>query len=262
MKILITNLALIFIICSNTFANLVEKEVNYEANDLTFFGLLVYDDSFDGQRPGILVVHEWWGLNDYAKTRARMLAKLGYTAFAVDLYGEGKTAENPEEARKLANEVYINLELTQIRFQAAIEVLKNEGTTNPDKIGAIGYCFGGGILINMARRGVELNGIVSFHGNLATDNPVKEGVVKTKILVCHGAADTAVSEAQVEAFKEEMASANVEYEFIAYEGATHAFTNPKADETAKKFKLPISYNEKADTESWEAMKDFFQKVLK
>lgn len=261
MKILITNLILIFTLCSIAFGELIEKEVNYEANDLIMSGLMVYDDSFDGQRPGVLVVHEWWGQNDYAKKRARMLAKLGYTAFAVDMYGEGKTAENPKDAGKLAGEVYSNLENAKLRFQAAIEVLKKERTANPDKIGAVGYCFGGGILINMARLGVEIDGVVSFHGNLATENPVQEGVVKTKILVCHGSADPLVPEAQVEAFKDEMVSAKVDYEFIAYEGATHAFTNPKADETAKEFQLPVGYNEKADIESWEAMQKFFQKVF-
>lgn len=249
-------------LCTVASAKLVEKRVSYEANDLIMSGFLVYDDSFDGQRPGVLVVHEWWGQNDYAKKRARMLAGLGYTAFAVDMYGEGKIAENPKDAGKLAGEVYSNLENAQMRFQAAIEVLKNERMTDPEKIGAVGYCFGGGILINMARLGVEIDGIVSFHGNLATENPVKEGVVKTKILVCHGADDPLVPEKQVVAFKDEMASASVDYEFIAYEGATHAFSNPQADETAKRFELPVGYSEKADVESWEAMQVFLQKVFK
>jgi dienelactone hydrolase len=222
---------------------------------------LAYDDSISGKRPGVLVVHEWWGHNEYARKRARMLAELGYTALAVDMYGEGKQASHPEDAGKFASAVRNNMPEAEARFNAAEAVLKNHVTVNPDKIAAIGYCFGGGLLLELARRGIDLDGVVSFHGSLATQNPAKPGDVKTKVLVCHGADDPFVKPEQVSALKAEMKSANADFTFKEYAGAKHSFTNPDANEFGKKFNLPLEYNEQADKQSWEEMKIFLKKAF-
>ncbi len=238
------------------------EEIEYKNGDTVMIGYLAYDDSISGKRPGVLVVHEWWGHNEYARKRARMLAELGYTALAVDMYGEGKQASHPEDAGKFAGAVRSNMPEAEARFNAAKEVLKNHKTTNPDKIAAIGYCFGGGVLLELARRGVDLDAVVSFHGSLATDSPAKAGDVKTKVLVCHGADDPFVKPEQISALKTEMKNANVDFTFKQYAGAKHSFTNPGADEFGKKFNLPLEYNEQADKQSWEDMKVFLLNAFK
>jgi dienelactone hydrolase len=224
-------------------------------------GYLAYDDAIEGKRPGILVVHEWWGLNDYARKRADMLAKLGYTALAVDMYGNGKTAKHPENAAQFSAEVKKNMDEARARFKAAMKVLKKEGTVNPDKIAAIGYCFGGGIVLDMARAGLDLAGVVSFHGELTTDDPAKKGEVKARVLVFNGEDDPFVKAEDIEAFKKEMQNAGVDYRFVNYPGAKHSFTNPGADKYGKEFGLPLAYNENADKKSWQAMQEFFHEIF-
>ena len=238
------------------------QEVTYGAEGTTLKGYLAYDDAVKGKRPGVLVVHEWWGLNDYARKRARMLAELGYTALAVDMYGEGKTAGHPDDAGRFAGELRQNLPLAKARFLAALDFLRQQPTVDPEKIAAIGYCFGGGVVLEMARAGVDLDGVASFHGSLDTANPVTPGKVKAKVLVLNGADDPFVTPEQIAAFKQEMEAAGVDYRFVNYPGARHSFTNPEADAFGKKFNLPLAYDQEADRKSWQAMQDFFAGIFK
>jgi len=253
-----------FISCSENQGNktdLTEQEVEYISEGTILKGFLVYDNKIEGKRPGVLIVHEWWGLNDYARDRARMLAELGYTAFALDMFGDGKTATHPEDAQKFASAIFSNIETGEKRFMAAYNFLKDQETVDPDNIAAIGYCFGGGVVLHMASIGTDLKAVASFHGSLQAIVPPQEGVVKAFILVCNGADDPFTTPEQIEAFKKEMDSAKVDYEFINYEGAVHSFTSPYADSLGKKFNMPLAYNEKADKESWQEMKKVFNKVF-
>jgi len=224
-------------------------------------GYLAYDKSVEGKRPGVIVVHEWWGNNAYARKRADMLAGLGYTAFALDMYGDGKQAEHPGDAGKFAGAVNANMEGAKARFLAAMKVLQDNPTADATKIAAIGYCFGGGIVLNMARLGIDLKGVASFHGSLGTQNPAKKGVVKAKLMVCHGEADPFTTPEQLAAFKKEMADAGVDMKLVSYPGAKHAFTNPDATALGKKFNLPLEYNEAADEASWQELQTFLKAIF-
>jgi dienelactone hydrolase len=237
------------------------EPVTYTAGDLTFNGYLAYDDSITTKRPGILVVHEWWGHNEYARKRARMLAELGYTALAVDMYGDGKQADHPGDAGKFASEVRQNLPEAKQRFAAAMRILQDHPTVDPEKIAAIGYCFGGGMVLQMARLGLGLDAVVSFHGSLATDTPAIPGTVKARILICDGADDRLVPPGQIQSFHKEMRAAGVDYKFISYPEAKHSFTNPDADMYAEKFNIPVGYNAEADRRSWNDMQKFFQETF-
>ena len=237
------------------------ETVTYSAQGQVMRGYLAYDENIKGQRPGVLVVHEWWGLNDYARMRARMLAELGYTALAVDMYGNDKVAAHPADAMKFSSELIQNFPIAKARFLAGMNLLQQQPTVDAARIAAIGYCFGGGVVLNMAREGLDLKGVVSFHGNLATGQPAQPGVVKARILVLHGDADKFTSPEQIAAFKKEMEVAQVDYQFISYPGAMHAFTNPDADKLAKQFNMPIGYNAEADRRSWEEMQRFFNEIL-
>lgn len=245
----------------NANASVVTKDVNYSAENTTFKGYIAYDDSIKGKRPGIIVVHEWWGHNDYARKRARMLAELGYTAIALDMYGNGKQASHPADAGKFSAAVANNLTSAEKRFMAAYQLLQQQPQTDPEQIAAIGYCFGGGIVLAMARRGVDLKAVASFHGSLGVGAPAAEKI-KGRILVLNGAADPFVKPQQIEAFKDEMYTAGIDYEFISYPGAKHAFTNPDADMLGKQFKIPLAYNKRADERSWEKMQEFFKSTFK
>jgi dienelactone hydrolase len=226
------------------------EEVSYESDGVTFKGYIAWDENKTGERPGVLVVHEWWGHNEYARKRARMLAELGYTALAVDMYGDGKQANHPNDAMKFAGEVVSNLASATARFNAAKALLGKHPTTDGSKTSAIGYCFGGGVVLHMARAGVDLDGVASFHGSLGTETPAEAGTVKAKLLVANGAADPFVTPEQIAAFEKEMADAGVDLTFINYPGAMHSFTNPDADELGKRFDLPLAYNAEADAKSW------------
>jgi dienelactone hydrolase len=236
------------------------ETVEYSVQGVVMKGYLAYDEHIQGKRPGVLVVHEWWGVNDYVRRRARMLAELGYAALALDMYG-GKVATNPADAQKFAGEIRDNFDLAKARFMGGLDFLKSQPVVDPTRIAAIGYCFGGGIVLNMAREGVDLKGVVSFHGGLAPVKPAQKGAVKARILVLHGEADTTSTPEQVAAFKKEMDAAGADYRFISYPGAKHAFTNPDADAAAREYNLPIGYNADADKQSWEEMRAFFKEIF-
>jgi dienelactone hydrolase len=237
------------------------EPVEYVAGGTTMKGYLAYDDGLSGKRPGILVVHEWWGNNEYVRKRARMLAELGYVALAADMYGEGRQALHPDDAGKFSAEIRKNMPLGRERFLAARKVLEEHEFTDPEHIGAIGYCFGGGVVLQMARDGMDLAGVVSFHGGLATESPAKPGSVKAKILVLTGADDKFVPPGQVEAFRKEMKAAGADFRIVSYPGTLHGFTNPESDSYAKKFNMPIGYNADADRQSWAEMKTFFKDIF-
>jgi dienelactone hydrolase len=239
---------------------LKEETVTIQADGASLVSYIVYDDSVKTKRPAVLVIPEWWGLNDYPKMRARELAKLGYVALAVDIFGDGKIAGNPDSAGAWAKPFYMHPEKAKARIDAAIAKVKTYPQVDTANIGAIGYCFGGGILINTARLGDELKAVVSFHGSLL-GTPAKKELLKTKLLVLHGNADPMVNP-QVAQFKKQMDSIGADYKFIGYDSATHAFTNPASTENGKKFKMPIAYNAKADTASWKEMESFFSSTLK
>lgn len=240
---------------------IVGKTVDYSAQGTAMKGYLTYDENITGKRPAVLVVPEWWGLNDYARERARMLAELGYTALAVDMYGDGKVVTTPDGAGKLSSEVMKNVKVARARFMAATDFLKEQPSVNPNRIAAIGYCFGGGVVLNMARQSVDLRGVASFHGSLTAVKPAQPGSVKAKILVLNGGADKFITPEQIEAFEREMKSAGADFRFISYPGALHSFTNPEATELGKKFNMPIAYNAEADRKSWVELKEFLKNIF-
>lgn len=237
------------------------EDVSYTADGVTMKGFAAYDSTKKGPLPVVLIVHEWWGLTDYPKERAKQLAALGYFAFAVDMFGDGKTANSVEEATKLSGQFYKSMKPGQTRFDAALAKVKTFPNADSTKVAAIGYCFGGSMVLNMARLGEPLKGVVSFHGNLIGAPAVKD-LLKAEILVCHGDSDKFVLPAEVAAFKKQMDSIGAKYTFKSYPGATHAFTNPASTENGKKFGLPIAYNAAADTASFNEMKGFFERVFK
>jgi len=239
-------------------AALVGEEVSYQAGDTLLKGYIAYDASLEGRRPGILVVHEWWGHNDYARKSAERLAALGYTALAVDMYGDGKTAEHPDDAGKFAGAIRQDLPLMRSRFEAAREFLNRHPTVDPELNAAIGYCFGGGVVLEMARQGFDLDAVVSFHGSLGSGSPAEAGKVRARILVANGADDPFVTPEQIAAFKAEMDAAGADYTFINYPGARHSFTNPDADRFGERFGLPLAYDTAADADSWQAMRELFE----
>ena len=238
-----------------------EEKVTYSIGAKTFKGTIVYNESQTGKRPAVLVVHEWWGLTDYPVMRARKLAELGYIAMAVDMYGDGKIAANPTEAQELATPFYKDPQLSKTRLEAALSKLKEFKQTDSQNIFAIGYCFGGSVVLNSAKLGADLKGVVSFHGGLA-GVPANKDLLKAKILVCHGGIDKFVPDNDISTFKHQLDSIGADYKFIVYPNATHAFTNPDATKIGKQFNMPIEYNEKADTDSWNDMTMFFNKILK
>lgn len=237
------------------------EAVEYKAGETVLKGYLAYDDALKGKRPGILVVHEWWGHDEYARQRARMLAELGYTALALDMYGNGHQAHHPDEAGKFSGEVRKNLALAKLRFSAAQRLLKGHPTVDGGKLAAIGYCFGGSIVLEMARLGKNLKGVVSFHGNLSTENPAKAGAIKARVLVLTGEADPFIPAAQVAAFKKEMDAAKANYRIVTYPGAKHSFTSKAADQHGQKFNIPLAYNAEADQKSWAEMQAFFKEIF-
>jgi dienelactone hydrolase len=237
------------------------EEVDYEADGVTLKGYLAYDDSIKGKRPGVLVVHEWWGQNEYARKRARMLAALGYTALAVDMYGNGKVVDNPDDARKESGAVYKDMPMAKARFEAAMQLLRKQPTVESGKLAAYGYCFGGGIVLNMARMGEDLKGVASFHGGLGTGSPAQPGMIKARIISFSGDADPSIGPDNVAAFRKEMDAAGADYRIVIYPGAKHAFTNPDADVLGKKFNLPIAYDAKADKDSWEQATVFLREAF-
>ena len=249
-------------ISSAAWAEVVGREVQYRSGSTVLKGYLAEDPTLKGKLPGVLVVHEWWGHNEYARQRARMLAELGYVALAVDMFGDGKTAQHPADAGKFAAEAMKNKAVGEARFNAALDFLRRQPRVDPTRIAAIGYCFGGGVVLHMARQGADLKGVVSYHGSLATDTPAVKGMAKAKILVFNGEGDKMIPPEQVVAFRKEMDAAGASYRYVGYPGVKHSFTNPAADALAKKFDLPLAYDKKADEDSWEQTVKFLKEIFK
>lgn len=240
--------------------NIKEEAVTYASDNLTSKGYVVYDEKKRGKRPGVIVVHEWWGAGDYERKRARQLAEMGYIALVADMYGNGKTAANPQEAMALVSSFDKNRQRSRGGLDGALKKLKEYPETDTANVAAIGYCFGGGVVLDAAKLGATLKGVVSFHGSLS-GVPVKKELLKAKVLVCHGEADKFVSLKDVAAFKKGLDSIGADYTFKTYANATHAFTNPESTETGKKFNMPIAYNAAADSASWNDMKVFFGRIF-
>jgi dienelactone hydrolase len=235
------------------------ETVEYVDGNTVLEGYLVYPPGVtEGKRPGVLVVHEWNGLGPYAKRRAEQLAELGYIAFAVDIYGKGIRPANAEEAAKQAQIYRSDRQLMRRRIAAGLAQLKKCSMVDSDRIAAIGYCFGGGVVLELARSGANIKGVVSFHGNLDTPNPQDAKNIKCKVLVQTGADDPHVPPQQLEAFEKEMRAAKVDWEMIIYGNAVHSFTNPASGDNPSK---GVAYNKEADMRSWEAMKAFFKEIF-
>jgi dienelactone hydrolase len=240
-------------------AALHRESVSYAQGGNTFIGYLVYDDAIQGTRPGVVVVHEWMGLNDYAKHRADQLAELGYVAFAADMYGNGMVATSTAEAGKLAGALKNDRPLMRARINAALDVLKKQKLVDRNRLAAIGYCFGGTAALELARSGADVLGVVSFHGGLDSPTPADASHIRGKVLALHGADDPNVPPAQVTAFQEEMRKGRVDWQMNYYSGAVHGFTNPANGNDPSR---GVAYNEAADRRSWQAMKDFFAEIFK
>lgn len=254
-------LILTALLAGNAIGEVVGREVSYRGDGLEMQGYLSWDDSITAPRPGVLVVHEWWGLNGYTRDRARQLAAAGYVALAVDMYGGGRNSEHPDEAGAFMKEALARSEGLQQRFGAALELLRADPHTRQDDIAAIGYCFGGSVVLNMARAGLDLDGVISFHGGLEPLEPARQGAVEAEVLVLNGAADPMVPAEQIASFKQEMTAAGVNYTFIDYPGVLHGFTNPAADALAEQTGLPLGYDAHADHDSWQRMLDFFNRIF-
>ncbi|MBN4080557.1 dienelactone hydrolase family protein [Beggiatoa alba] len=255
-------MAMLLSVSSTLSAKVISKIIPYSYNGVTMTGYYAYDDAIQGKRPGVLVAHEWWGHNEYARQRVRMLAELGYSAFALDMYGEGKVADHPENAKSFMMEVVNNMEVARQRYKKALKVLKAQANTDGERIAAIGYCFGGGVVLDMARQGLALKGVASFHGTLSTKQRAIKGQIKASVLVLNGADDPFVSKKQIAALKKEMQDAGADFEFINYKGAKHSFTNPIADSIGNRFNMPLAYHAEADKKSWEKMQHFFNDIFK
>ena len=240
-------------------AEVVAQEVEYRHDGDILRGYLAYDDTVEGTRPGIVVVHDWMGPGEYSDLRVRMLAELGYVAFAVDMYGLGNYPADPGEAGKIAGMFKNHRDLMRERAEAGYEILKSHPLTDPASTGAMGYCFGGTVALEMGRAGLPLKGIVTFHGGLDNPDPGAAANIRGKVLVLHGADDPHVPPEEVQAFRNEMDAAGADYEFIAYEGAVHAFTQKEAGHEPSK---GVAYNAEADRASWERMRDFWKEVFK
>lgn len=242
-------------------ADIYTEEVRYYTNETEMHGFVAWDISNSDPRPGILVVHEWWGQNEHARESARRLAKMGYTALAVDMYGNGRTADHPDDARAMASHLQQNADLAAQRFAAAEALLRNHPTVAGNRLAAIGYCFGGTVVLEMARGGAHLRGVASVHGALATSSPARLGMTRPEVLVLHGKADPMVPTRQVEAFHREMREAGIKYRIVGFEGARHAFTNPESDRIAEEFDLPVAYDATATEASWKELERFLSRIM-
>jgi dienelactone hydrolase len=254
-----TLIAVTLLVTSAARAEVKTKEIEYQSGGAPLTGFVAWDDAKAGKRPGVLVVHEWWGHNQHARNQAVRLAKAGYVGFALDMYGKGKVATHPDDAMKFMSEATKDPQVKKARFDAALAELKKLPQVDSAKIAAIGYCFGGGVVLDMARQGEELALVGTFHGSLATKTPPKRGAVKARVLVQTGADDANIPPSAVDAFKKEMADAGARVEVISYPGARHSFTNPDADKAG----MPnLKYDAKADQQSWEVLQRTLKEVFK
>jgi len=235
------------------------QKVEYKQGDTVCEGLLVYDDLFQGKRSGVIIAHQWKGLTDYEKGRAEMLAMRGHVVLCADVYGKGVRADNPKDAAALAGKYKSDRPLLRARINAALDFLRGQERVNSSQIAAIGYCFGGTTVLELARSGADVKGVVSFHGGLSTPTPADAKNIKGKVLALHGADDPFVPPAEEQAFEEEMRKAKVDWQLVAYGNSVHSFTDWNAGNDNSK---GSAYNEKADQRSWEAMKTFFAEIFK
>ena len=259
MKSILTVLMALGLVASAE-AKVVTQTIEYKDGDVVCEGYLAYDDAAGtAKRPGVLVVHEWMGLGKNVKTRCEMLAGLGYVAFGADIYGKGVRPANAQEAGAEAGKYKGNSALTRHRANLALEQLRANGMVDTSKVAAIGYCFGGWVCLELARSGAPVNGVVGFHSSLDSPNPADAKNIKGKVLILNGGDDPFVGKEAVEAFEKEMRDANVDWQFVAYGGAVHSYTNPDAGNDNSK---GAAYNAKADRRSWQAMQDFFGEIFK
>jgi dienelactone hydrolase len=236
--------------------------LRYNSSGKDFASYLAVDSAREGKRPGIIVLPEWWGLNDYLRRRARELAGLGFVAMATDVYGDGREAADSTEAGQLMGGLFADIPALNSRLQAAYDQLRAHPLVDPERIGAMGYCLGGALALHMGRLGIPLRGVASFHGALTRAHEAKKGEFKAAVLICHGEADGMVPAEDQANFRKEMAELGVDYQFNSYAGAKHGFSNPEATEKGKKYNLPLAYDEKTDRQSWEDMKAFWTKVFR
>ena len=241
--------------------NIMTNRIEYQVGDACHQGYLAYDNEISTTRPGIIIVHEWWGLNDYMVRRAHMLAELGYVALAIDMFGGGRVAESLEEAGELMNGVLNDMETGTAALQAGYKLLQNQIHVDAERTAAIGYCFGGAMALHMARIGLPLSAVVSFHGSLGSFHSAEPGSIKPTILVCHGGADTMVTMDDLESFQREMSQAEADCEVLLLADAKHGFSNPQADVNAEKYAIDLGYQPQADAKSWLAMQALFERVL-
>jgi len=235
-------------------------EVTYASDSTNLKGYIAFDENKKVKRPGILIVHEWWGHNEYVRERADMLAELGYTAIAVDMYGEGKQANHPDDAGKFAMSVMTNLPEATARFNAAMTLLQQHESVDDQKIAAIGYCFGGSVVLTMANSGADLDAVAAFHSGVAL--PVMPNKnLKARVLVCNGAEDPFISPESITTFKNTMDSIGAKYQYISYPGVKHSFTSKGADANGEKFKLPLAYDAEADQKSWASLQELFKEIF-
>lgn len=244
-------------------AEIKEVPVTYSDGTTTMKGFVVYDDASTAKRPGIIMVHEWWGITPHIHNEAKKYAAQGYTAFIADMFGDAKTADNPKDAGALSGGVMKDPKAMESRFNAAKAELAKQATVNPDRIGAVGYCFGGAVVINMARTGADLKAVAGFHASLGLNTPPPAaGTIKAKILILNGADDPFVKREQYDTLKKELDAAKANYQVIEYPGAVHAFTNPEATALGEKFKLPLKYDASADQASKAEAAKLFAATLK
>jgi dienelactone hydrolase len=239
--------------------SIVGEEITYKTDSTLMRGYVAHNSAIDEERPGIIVVHEWWGHDDFARKKAEKLAELGYVALAVDMYGQGKTANHPEEAMAFSSKVMKNFDTAKARFEAAVETLKADKNVDNNKISAIGFCFGGSVALSMANTGADLDAVAVFHSGLGLPVMPNENL-KAKLLIQNGAEDMMITDEQISTFKSQLDDVNADYEYIAYEGVKHSFTNKKADSLGKKYNLPLAYDKEAAEKSWEKMNLFLEKT--
>lgn len=258
MKYLAMTLLTLMAITPDAHADIITKNIPYRSGDVQLEGFLAYDKSVAGKKPGVLLVHEWWGLNDYVRARAMQIAKLGYVAFALDMYGKEKVTTHPEQAKEWAHQLYNNREIWQQRAQAGLKVLQNNPEVDSTRIAALGYCFGGSSVQILAYSGADVKGVVSFHGSLIPPPEESAKPVKAKLLILHGAADPLVIRDAMMKYIDDMEHSRLDWQMIIFGGAKHAFTNPEADEAG----MPaVGYNKEADRRSWDYMKVFLQELF-
>src|SRR5512135_1213627 len=263
MKTLLLGALLALLITAPALAAIKETPITYKDGETTMKGFVVYDTAKKGKRPGIIVVHEWWGITKHMHNEARRLARQGYVAFIADMYGDAKTADNPQDAGALSGSVMKNPQAMESRFNAARAELAKQPMVDASRIGAVGYCFGGAVVLNMARAGTDLAGVAGFHASLGLNTPAPApGTVKAKILVLNGADDPFVKKEEYATFKADLDGAKADYRVIEYPGAVHAFTNPDATALGEKFNLPLRYDAKANKEAQAEASKFFAAVFK